>query len=122
MGKRDRNPVISGKSGGRLLRARAAQPRLARESLVHGIALSCLLVMGGLVVAGPSGLLAWAENHRLLIERENQIVGLERERDQLRNRVSLLDPHHVDPDLAGELLRARLNVVHPDEMVLLLPR
>lgn len=101
--------------------SRAAQPRLARESLVHGVALACLLVMGGLAVAGPSGLLAWAENHRLLIERDRQIAVLEQERDHLRNRVALLDPRHVDPDLAGELLRARLNVVHPDEMVLLLP-
>jgi hypothetical protein len=31
-----------------------------------------------------------------------------------------LDPRHADPDLAGELLRSNLNVVHPDEMVMLL--
>ena len=42
------------------------------------------------------------------------------ERDDLRNRVTLLDPRHADPDLAGELLRSNLNVVHPDEMVMLL--
>jgi len=127
MGKSHREREIGGGAGAprRLAASRASrgpQPRLARESLVHGIALGCLLVMGGLAVAGPSGLLAWAENHRLLIERERQIDVLEHERDHLHNRVALLDPRHVDPDLAGELLRARLNVVHPDEMVLLLSR
>jgi len=34
----------------------------------------------------------------------------------------LLDPRHADPDLTGELLRSNLNVIHPDEMVLLLRR
>jgi hypothetical protein len=32
----------------------------------------------------------------------------------------LLDPRHADSDLAGELLRRNLNVVHPDEMVMLI--
>ena len=41
------------------------------------------------------------------------------QREELRNRVALLDPSHADADLAGELLRSNLNVVHPDEMVLL---
>lgn len=122
MGNRgDRREFGAGTSRRLVARHRGQQPRLVRENLVHAVALCCLLVMGGLAIAGPSGVLAWAENHRLLIERQKQIAGLEAERDHLRNRVALLDPRHVDPDLAGELLRARLNVVHPDEMVLLLP-
>ena len=96
------------------------EPRLARQSLVQGAALICLLVLGGFSVAGPSGVLAWGENQRLLAERQAEVKQLERERDELRNRVSLLDPRHMDPDLAGELLRSNLNVAHPDEMVMLL--
>jgi cell division protein FtsB len=42
------------------------------------------------------------------------------QRDEIKNRVALLDPNHVDPDLAGQLMRSQLNVVHPDEMVMLL--
>lgn len=121
MGKRANQRGNRGATGRSLAVSAAGQPRLARENFDHAVALSCLLVMGGLAIAGPSGVLAWAENHRLLIERNRQIVALQAERDHLRNRVALLDPTHVDPDLAGELLRARLNVVHPDEMVLLLP-
>lgn len=76
--------------------------------------------MGGLSLAGPSGLLAWSENNRLLAERHKEIEQLILERDELKNRVALVDPNHVDPDMAGELLRKNLNVVHPDEMVMML--
>ncbi|MFM5885328.1 MAG: FtsB family cell division protein [Novosphingobium sp.] len=76
--------------------------------------------MAGLTLAGPSGLLAWSENSRLLQERQNEVKLLSARRDELRNRVALLDPSHVDPDIAGELVRRNLNVVHPDEMVMLL--
>ena len=80
-------------------------------------ALSGLLLMGGLAVAGPSGLLAWSENLQLRDQRTEQLASLQEERDTLRNRVDLLDPDHADPDLVGELLRSQLNVVRPDEVV-----
>lgn len=95
-------------------------PKLPRESLAQGVALVCLLVMGGFALAGPSGVLAWGENLRQLNERRAEIARLADERDQIRNRVDLLNPQHADPDLAGELLRSNLNVAHPDEMVMLL--
>jgi cell division protein FtsB len=91
-----------------------------RDSLTQAIALVCLLIMGALVLVGPSGLLAWSENNRLLSERQKELQVLSVQRDELRNRVALLDPRQVDPDMAGELLRSNLNVVHPDEMVMLL--
>ncbi len=94
--------------------------KLPRESMTQGLALLALLLMGGFAIAGPSGILAWSENQRLLEMRKQQVVVLERESHSLRNRVDLLDPRNVDPDLAGQLLRDRLNVVHPDEMVILL--
>jgi cell division protein FtsB len=98
-----------------------AEPKLANDGLTQGLALACLLVMGGLVLFGPSGLLAWSENSRLLIERHKELALLSDERDALKNRVGLLDPRHADPDLTGQLLRANLNVVHPDEVVLTIP-
>jgi cell division protein FtsB len=91
-----------------------------RDSLTQAIALVCLLIMGALVLVGPSGLMAWSENNRLLVERQKELQVLGVQRDELRNRVALLNPRQVDPDMAGELLRANLNVVHPDEMVMLL--
>lgn len=102
------------------MRGGTAQPKLAREQVTQAIALCCLLIMGGLALAGPAGLLAWSENSRLLQQRQNEVKSLAAHRDELRNRVALLNPNHVDADIAGELVRRNLNVVHPDEMVMLL--
>ena len=84
------------------------------------MALACLLVMGALVLFGPAGILSLSENNRLLADRQSELQQLSVQRDELKNRVALLDPNHVDPDMAGQLLRAQLNVVHPDEKVMLL--
>ena len=94
--------------------------RLAKERVTQGLALFCLLAMGAWVLLGPSGLMAWSENSRLLGERQKELQQLTVQRDEIKNRVALLDPNHVDPDLTGQLLRANLNVVHPDEMVMML--
>ena len=102
------------------MRNTRGEPRLARENLTRGAALACLLFMGAMVLAGPSGLLAWSENNRELGERQKELLQLKLERDEIKNRFALLDPQHVDPDMVGELLRKDLNVVHPDEMVMLL--
>jgi len=83
-------------------------------------ALGFLLFLGGMALAGPSGVLAWSENLSTLEQRKAEITTLSEERDELKNRVALLDPDHADPDLVGELLRKNLNVVHPDEVVITL--
>ena len=94
--------------------------KLKRQGHVQGFALATLLLFGGLAIAGPSGFLAWSENLRMLDQRQQELKLVQVERDDLHNRVALLDPRNTDPDLAGELLRRNLNVVHQDEMVLLL--
>lgn len=81
-------------------------------------ALGVLLLLGGLALAGPYGVLSWGENKALLEKRHEQIAALTAQRDELKNRVALLDPDHVDPDLASELVRKDLNVAHPDEYVI----
>ena len=94
---------------------------LPKEQLTQGLALAALLILTGLAIAGPSGLLAWGENLQLLDQRHAQIAALTEERDTLKNRVELMDPNNADPDLAGEEIRRNLNFVHPDEVVLTLP-
>lgn len=92
-----------------------------REKSKQFGALGYLLLLGGLSLAGPYGMLSWGENLSLLDKREAQIAQLEKERADLKNRVALLDPDHIDPDMAGELIRSDLNVVHPDEYIFELP-
>lgn len=103
-----------------IVRNRRTIGRIPRESLTRIAALACLLLMGGFALAGPSGILAWSENNHLLAQREAELKQLAAQRSELRNRVALLNPDHADPDLAGELLRRNMNVVHPDEVVILL--
>ena len=88
--------------------------------MMQGIALACLLALGAIALVGPSGMLAWGETQRVLDQRQAQLAQLQEERDALRNRVKLLDPKNVDPDLGGQLLRDRLGVAHPDEMIILI--
>lgn len=96
----------------------ASKRDIVREKLSRYGALVCLLVLGGLALAGPYGLLSWSENRTLLHEREARVAALVEQRDELKNRVERLDPNNADPDLVGELVRRDLNVAHPDEYVL----
>lgn len=84
------------------------------------LALVALLALAGIAVAGPTGLLAWSENVTALGQREAEIARLSAERDALRNRVQLLDPEAADSDLASELVREQLGVIHEDDVVITL--
>ena len=94
--------------------------KLPKDQLKQAIALGILLLITGFAIGGPTGLLTWNDQAKLLEQREEQIIELTRERDELLNRVELLDTDSADPDLVGELLRENLNVVHTDEVVITL--
>ena len=89
-----------------------------KEQIRQGLALGGLLLLTGLAIAGPTGLLAWSENSAKLDQHQEHIAQLAEKRDELKNRVELLDPNAADPDLVGELLRREMNMVHPDEVVI----
>lgn len=91
---------------------------ILREKLRRFGALGYLLLLGGLALAGPYGLLAWGESRATLDKREQQIAALSHQRNELRNRVEKLNPDSADPDLVAELIRRNLNVARPDEYVL----
>ncbi|WP_233548184.1 FtsB family cell division protein [Aurantiacibacter zhengii] len=91
--------------------------QIVRERMVNAIALLVLMLIGGLALIGPSGVLAWGENAARLGEHKQRIALLEERKAELANRVALLDPNNVDPDYAAELVRGNLNVIHPDEYV-----
>jgi len=88
-----------------------------RERFTQFAACGYLLLLGGLALAGPSGFLAWGENLSTLDQRDTQIAKLTAERNELKTRAALLDPNHADVDFSGELVRERLNVMAPDEVV-----
>ena len=101
----------------------AKQHRAARrERLTQGLALAALLLMGGLAIAGPSGVFAWSDASKALAQREARIAQLQEQREDLRQRVDALDPDNADPDMVVEMMRRTLNVVHPDEVILPKPQ
>jgi cell division protein FtsB len=63
-------------------------------------------------VSGPTGYVAW---------REYKVQRSEEQQAALQRRLVLLDPRHVDPDLADELVRRNLDLVKPDELIVPLP-
>ena len=99
------------------MNARSPRQNRNRDKLVSGGALLMLMILGGLALIGPSGVLAWGEQSARLDDYHQQIAQLQAQRDELQNRVDLLDPRHVDPDYASELVRGQLNVIHPNEYV-----
>ena len=79
-----------------------------------------LIVVGnfaGYAVAGPNGLLAWGGYQRDLQARKTELAKLEAEKAQLRHRSALLNPKSADPDLAEEMVRDKLGLVRPDEVI-----
>lgn len=91
-----------------------------RDHIRQGLALALLVALTVSAIAGPTGLLAWAENAEALEARQARIAVLTERRDALKNRVELLDPDGADPDLISELVRQDLGVIHPDEIVITL--
>jgi len=94
-----------------------SRPPFEKDKVKQVLALGYLLFLGGMALAGPWGVLSWGENLSLLQKRHAQIAELQKEQADLTNRVALLDPRHVDPDMASELIRSDLNVVHNDEYI-----
>jgi cell division protein FtsB len=72
---------------------------------------------GGYAIMGPNGALAYGDIKRQLGQRQGELAALDKQRAELKNKVSLLDPRHADPDMVDELVRKDLNVAHPDEMI-----
>ncbi len=68
-------------------------------------------------VLGPNGVLVYGDYKRQLTAKKVELARLEKQRAQLRNRVALLDPKGADPDMVDEETRKKLNVVHPDEVI-----
>lgn len=94
---------------------------ILREKFREFGALGYLLLLTGLALAGPYGVLSWGESKTALEKRQQRMAALIHDRDELKNRVARLDPNAADPDLVSELIRRNLNVARPDEYVLDVP-
>ena len=88
------------------------------SAMMPAIALVLLLMFIVYAIIGPNGILAWGDYSRQLKQRQSELKMLQAQKGAIENRVKLLDPRKVDPDMADELVRKELGVAHPDEVVI----
>jgi cell division protein FtsB len=82
-----------------------------------GIALTGYFVYH--LIEGDHGLLAWVRLTREIREENARLDEVRAQRAALDLKVSNLRPEHIDPDLLDELVRATLNLVAPNEIVIM---
>src|SRR5216684_5202170 len=71
-------------------------------------------------IEGDRGLRAWREITQQLRVAKEALATVEGERDALAHKVTGLDPRHVDPDLLDQQIRATLDLVAPNEVIIIL--
>ena len=84
-----------------------------------GIALTGYFVYH--LIEGDHGLLAWVRLTREIREENAKLEEIRAQRAALDLKVSNLRPEHIDPDLLDEQVRATLNLVAPNEIVIMQP-
>ncbi|HEV2097694.1 MAG TPA: septum formation initiator family protein [Stellaceae bacterium] len=73
------------------------------------------------LVEGDRGFIAWTRLTQQISAENASLAALRAERAALRLKVSSLSPGHIDPDLLDERVRATLNLVAPNELVMMRP-
>jgi len=71
------------------------------------------------LVEGDRGLKAWLRLNREIGTATANLEAVRAQRAALDLKVSELRPDHVDPDLLDERIRATLNLVLPDDIVIM---
>ncbi len=73
------------------------------------------------LVEGERGFKAWLRLNGEIRTATANLEAVRTQRATLEIKVSNLRPEHVDPDLLDERIRATLNLVSPDDIVLMQP-
>ncbi len=100
---------------------RAAILDLARRAVLPATMLVLISYFVFHAVAGNTGLLAWRDYRAEHAALQRQAAAVATQRIVLERETALLDPRHVNPDLADELVRKNLGVIGRDEAVVDLP-
>ena len=71
------------------------------------------------LVIGDRGFIAWRRLTEQIQTADAQLATLRAQREALRQKVADLSPDHLDPDLLDERVRASLDLVAPNELVIM---
>ncbi len=72
-------------------------------------------------VQGDRGLISWLQLSQQVEEATATLATVTEKRKILERRTGLLRPDNLDPDMLDERVRATLNFVHPDDVVIFDP-
>jgi cell division protein FtsB len=91
---------------------------IIRRAALPALALLIIANFLGYAIVGSNGILSWGDYRRQKQEKQVELASLNAERMHLEHRASLLDPRGADPDLADEMIRSKLGLVRPDEVII----
>lgn len=99
--------------------ARPYSPSLLRRIGLPVLTAAFLGYFGYHALSGSYGLLALSGFEAEAAQLEQQFAELQTERETLEDRAALLRPAGLDPDMVDELARRNLNVIAPNEFVII---
>ena len=94
---------------------------LARRAALPAVSFAVIGYFAFHAVSGNTGLVAWQGYKVEHAQLRTEAAKVAAARKALEHQTALLDPRHVDPDYADELVRRNLGVVRPDEVIVDLP-
>lgn len=90
---------------------------MIRTAFWPTVAVAVIVYFAGAAIVGQNGLLSLAGYRHQRAEHLTQLHMLQAERDRLAHHAELLDPRHVDPDFAEEMVRKQTGQIRPDEVI-----
>ena len=90
---------------------------MIRTAFWPTVAVAVIVYFAGAAIVGQNGLFSLAGYRHQRAEHLAQLKSLQAERDRLAHHAELLDPRHVDPDFAEEMVRKQTGQIRPDEVI-----
>ncbi len=92
--------------------------RRGKAAILPVLCTSAIVYFGYYLIYGGQGLYAYARLRQQVEIAQNVVKSTAAARDRLAQRIALLQPDHIDPDMLSELARRDLNLAQPDDLVI----
>lgn len=97
-------------------------PNVTRRSICFAFINICVMAYFGYhVIIGDHGLLSRWRLADEVSQLQADVQELKSRRAKLKNKVSLVRPESLDPDMLDERARGILNLAHPNDITILRP-
>lgn len=93
-------------------------PKGAQQIIGPIIAISLMVYFIYHMIQGERGLLSWRRLSHKIELAEDKLQKVQKEQSQLEQRVQLMRPNSLDPDMLEEQAREKLNFARKDEVII----